>query len=146
MDWQSSTLWWMLAGILVAAELLTGTFYLLMLALGAVAAALTAHLGMPLTAQLTGAALVGGGAIVGWHFKRSLQPSPPPTESNRDLNLDIGQSVHVDAWSVEGSARVQYRGSSWTVNFAGPGAAEPGLHTIVAVIGSQLRVQRSAPH
>ena len=34
MDLSSPTLWWLLAGALVAAELATGTFYLLMLALG----------------------------------------------------------------------------------------------------------------
>ena len=34
------TLWWMLAGIAVIVELLSGTFYLLMLATGMVAAAL----------------------------------------------------------------------------------------------------------
>ncbi len=32
-------LWWVLAGVLVAVELATGTFYLLMLALGAATAA-----------------------------------------------------------------------------------------------------------
>jgi membrane protein implicated in regulation of membrane protease activity len=31
MEFQASTLWWVLAGALVIAELLTGTFYLLML-------------------------------------------------------------------------------------------------------------------
>ena len=35
-----STAWWLLVGLLVIAELLTGTFYLLMLALGAIAGAL----------------------------------------------------------------------------------------------------------
>ena len=34
MDLNTSTLWWLVAGALVAAELLTGTFYLLMLAIG----------------------------------------------------------------------------------------------------------------
>ena len=37
MDWSASTVWWLAAGVLVAAELATGTFYLLMLALGCVA-------------------------------------------------------------------------------------------------------------
>src|SRR5687767_15845431 len=36
MAWASSTVWWVIAGGLVAVELATGTFYLLMLALGAV--------------------------------------------------------------------------------------------------------------
>jgi len=40
--WNGSTLWWVIAGTLVALELATGTFYLLMLALGAAAGALAA--------------------------------------------------------------------------------------------------------
>ena len=35
MDWSLATWWWIAAGVLVAAELASGTFYLLMLALGA---------------------------------------------------------------------------------------------------------------
>ena len=40
-----STIWWLCAGAAVAVELLTGTFYLLMLATGLAAAAVAAHLG-----------------------------------------------------------------------------------------------------
>jgi membrane protein implicated in regulation of membrane protease activity len=40
-----STLWWLLAGTAVGVELATGTFYLLMLALGLAAAAVAAHMG-----------------------------------------------------------------------------------------------------
>ena len=40
-----STIWWLVAGALVIAELLTGSFYLLMLALGAIVGALCAHAG-----------------------------------------------------------------------------------------------------
>ena len=50
MDWHASTVWWLITGGLVAAELATGTFYLLMLALGAAAAAVAAHLGLASTA------------------------------------------------------------------------------------------------
>ena len=35
-----STVWWLLAGVAVAAELVTGTFYLLMIALGLASGAL----------------------------------------------------------------------------------------------------------
>ena len=55
-----ATIWWLVTGVLVAAELMTGTFYLLMLTIGAVAAALTAHMGGSLTVQLVTAALIGG--------------------------------------------------------------------------------------
>ncbi|MDO9198743.1 NfeD family protein, partial [Rhodoferax sp.] len=40
-----STIWWVLAGAVVAIELATGTFYLLMLSVGLVAAAISAHAG-----------------------------------------------------------------------------------------------------
>ena len=39
---EASTIWWLAAGAVVVAELLTGTFYLLMVALGLVAAAIPA--------------------------------------------------------------------------------------------------------
>ncbi|WP_288092045.1 hypothetical protein [Thiomonas sp.] len=42
------TAWWILAGFFVAMELVSGTFYLLMLAVGAVAGALAAHAGLPM--------------------------------------------------------------------------------------------------
>ena len=61
---EESTIWWLLAGGAVVTELLTGTFYLLMLAMGLAAAALAAHLGLPLTAQIITSAMVGGGAVV----------------------------------------------------------------------------------
>ena len=35
MDSNWATVWWIAAGVLIAAELATGTFYLLMLAVGA---------------------------------------------------------------------------------------------------------------
>ncbi|HNN34802.1 MAG TPA: NfeD family protein, partial [Ottowia sp.] len=55
-----STVWWIAAGLLVAAELLTGTFYLLMLAIGGVAGALAAHAGLSLSAQLVAGGVTGG--------------------------------------------------------------------------------------
>ena len=59
---EQSTIWWLAAGIVVAAELLTGSFYLLMLALGLAAAAIAAHLGFEVRfgcAVLTAADLTG---------------------------------------------------------------------------------------
>ena len=59
-----STFWWLLAGAAVAVEMLTGTFYLLMLALGLASAAIAAHAGASLPFLSVIAALVGGGAVV----------------------------------------------------------------------------------
>ena len=136
----AATLWWVIAGLLVAAELLSGTFYLLMMAIGAVAGALAAHAGMGVSAQVVTAALLGGGATALWHFKRFSQPRSAPAQSNPDVLLDIGQTLQVDAWQPDGTARVHYRGAAWSVRFAGPGTPAPGAHRIVAIQGSQLSV------
>lgn len=138
MDLSSPTLWWLVAGALVAAELATGTFYLLMLALGCTAGALAAHAGLGGTAQVAVGALVGMGATALWHLKRAKQPRSAPAESNRDVNLDIGQTVVVRAWGEDGSAQVTYRGASWSAAFEGEGTPVPGPHAIVAVRGNQL--------
>jgi membrane protein implicated in regulation of membrane protease activity len=140
LDWSASTWWWLAAGALVAAELASGTFYLLMVALGAVAGALAAHAGLGGTAQMVLAALLAVAATAAWHVKRSRGPRPQPIESNRDVNIDIGQSVHVRHWAADGSARVQYRGAAWSVRFAGSGTPAAGEHVIVALNGNELRV------
>jgi membrane protein implicated in regulation of membrane protease activity len=145
MDWSASTVWWLAAGTLVAAELATGTFYLLMLALGAAAAALAAHLGWGFAPQLVAAALMGGGATAAWHIKRARSPRSAPAASNRDVLLDIGEPVRVTQWESDGTARVQYRGTSWSVRFAGPGKPAPGEHVIVSMQGNQLSVAPAAP-
>jgi membrane protein implicated in regulation of membrane protease activity len=142
MDFSASTGWWVLAGLMVAAELASGTFYLLMLALGAAAAALAAHAGLGFTPQLLVAAVVGGGAVAAWHVKRTRQPSPP-AEANRDINLDVGEHLNVAAWGPGGTARVRYRGTDWDARWAGSGAPQPGAHVIRAVEGSQLVLDRA---
>jgi len=138
MDANLSTMWWVAGGVLVAAELATGTFYLLMLALGCAAGALAAHAGLGLSAQIVTGALVGIAATAGWHFKRARHPRSAPAESNRDVNLDIGQTVHVRAWGADGTAHVSYRGANWAASFGGEGTPAPGQHAIVAVRGNQL--------
>ena len=134
----ASTFWWLMAGLAVAAELITGTFYLLMVALGLVAAAIAAHLGLAVGSQLVATAVVGGGATALWHWKRARQPRSAPARENRDVNLDIGERVHVAAWSADGTAQVRYRGSGWTARLAPGAPAVPGEHVVSAVEGNWL--------
>ena len=141
MDWSAATGWWVLAGGLVAVELATGTFYLLMTAVGAAAAALAAHAGLGSSAQFVAAALVGGGATAAWHFKRARQPQSAPAASNRDVVLDIGETLHIEQWQPDGTARAQYRGAAWAVRYDGEGTPAPGRHRIVALHGSELAVR-----
>jgi membrane protein implicated in regulation of membrane protease activity len=138
MDLSASTLWWVAAGVAVAVELATGTFYLLMLALGLAAAAVAAHLGLSGTAQIVAAALVAGGATAVWHARRAREPRSAPAAQNRDVNLDIGERVTVPAWGADGTARVHYRGTDWTARLQPGAAPRPGPHRVTAVEGNWL--------
>jgi membrane protein implicated in regulation of membrane protease activity len=138
MDISSSTLWWLLAGIAIAAELITGTFYLLMVALGLAAAALASHLGLGSGMQLVAAAVVGGGATALWHWKRARAPRSAPAAENRDVNLDVGERIHVAAWDADRTTRVQYRGSTWQARLQPGAAAVAGEHRVAAVEGNWL--------
>lgn len=134
----TATAWWVLAGLMVIVELMTGSVYLLMMALGMGAAAVVAWLGVPLTAQFVAAALVGGGATTAWHLHVRRTSSQLPAHQDRDVNLDIGERVHVPAWQPGGVARVNYRGSLWQARLAPGAVAEPGLHVVIAVEANWL--------
>ncbi len=138
MDLSHASLWWVLAGVAVVAELTTGTFYLLMLALGMAAGAVAAHLGLPSNFQIVSAALVGGGATALWHWRRMQSPRSAPAAENRDVNLDIGERVTVVAWGADRTARVSYRGSTWTARLQPEAPAEAGEHVVKAVEGNWL--------
>jgi membrane protein implicated in regulation of membrane protease activity len=140
MDFSAATGWWVAAGIAIAAELGTGTFYLLMIAFGLAAAAIAAHLGLPFSGQMVTGAIVGAGATAvwwAWRHRRGVAEDALPRQ-NRDVNLDIGERVHVAAWSPEGTAQVRYRGSGWTARLAPGAPAVPGEHVVSAVEGNWL--------
>lgn len=137
-----STVWWVLAGAAIAVELVTGTFYLLMLSMGLVAAAIAAYLGVSATVQLVVAAVVGGGSVVAWRSYKQKTPSALPASANRDVNLDVGETVHVEAWGPDGTSSVKYRGANWSVSLVAGATPCPGVHSIVEVIGSRLVVRK----
>lgn len=137
-----STWWWLLTGALVAVELLTGTFYLLMLAIGAAAGALAAHLGLSLTAQIVVAALVGAAAVVGWHLHSRRRPGDPSVRSLRSVNLDVGEVLNIEHWNPDGTATVKYRGASWTVIQRPGNAPVPGAYRVTELVGNRLLVEK----
>ena len=137
-----STLWWILVGGAVAVALLTGTFYVLMLALGMVAGALAAHLGLSQSMQLVAAAVVGGGAVAIWYKIRRKRTEGPPAGANRDINLDVGEAVHVDNWNPDGTANIKYRGANWTA-LPVPGTVPgTGAHRVREIVGSRLVLEK----
>ena len=137
-----STIWWLLAGAFVAFELVTGTFYLLMLAVGMAAAALAAHAGAGIVVQLLVAALVGGGAVVVWYQVKKRKPTDPSARADRSVNLDVGEIVQIEAWNPDGTANVRYRGSNWTAIHRSGVIPSAGAHRVSELVGSRLLVDK----
>ena len=138
-----SSIWWLLAGAAVAIELMTGTFYLLMLAIGLVAGALAAYLGLAVMGQMLVAAAIGGGAVAAWHWHRSKSPPPLSANANPDVHLDIGEPVHVVRWNADGTASVHFRGAHWTAVAADPAEpAMPGNFRIKEMLGNRLVIEK----
>lgn len=137
-----SSVWWVLTGLAVAVELMTGTFYLLMFAVGLAAAALAAHLGVSVSMQFVIASLVGGGAVIAWHFLRSKKEIGKHAEFNSDANMDIGQSVYIETWLPDGTSSIKYRGSTWTAQLQPGSASDVGNYGIEQVVGSRLIVRK----
>ena len=136
------TVWWLLAGMLVALELATGTFYLLMLAVGMAAAALAAHAGAGIVLQLLVAALVGGGAVAVWYQLKKRKPTDPSARADRSVNLDVGEIVQIEAWNPDGTANVKYRGSNWTAIHRSGVTPSAGAHRVSELVGSRLLVDK----
>lgn len=135
-------IWWVLAGVAIAFELTTGTFYLLMLALGLAVGGLAAHFGLNLSLQMLSAAVIGSGAVALWRWKRSQSPQPLRANANPDVHLDIGDTVNVLTWNIDGTASVHYRGAQWTVIVVDPNVtASPGNFRIKEMRGNRLVVE-----
>jgi membrane protein implicated in regulation of membrane protease activity len=135
----SGLIWWIAAGVLIVTELFTGTFYLLMIALGLLAGGIAFAVGLALRVQLGVAALVALVAVV--LLRRSRFGSWKRRDASRDtaVNLDIGATVEVAQWH-DRRARAMYRGAEWDVELA-PGESEGArLYCITALEGSRLVV------
>jgi membrane protein implicated in regulation of membrane protease activity len=135
-----ATMWWVLAGVLVALELLTGTFYLLVLGLGAGAAGLSAVAGHGLSTQLVTAAIVGGlGAVLLGQWRKRQITTP---QAAQDQHLDLGATVQVGAWDAQGTTQVKHRGAAWTAVLAPGQPATPGVYRIQAMAGNRLVLEK----
>jgi membrane protein implicated in regulation of membrane protease activity len=136
-DW----VWWfVLAFLLLVAELLTGTFYLLMIAIALAGAGLASLLGASLSVQLLVAAALGfGGAILlrRLRFGRLENAQAEPLQ-----NMDVGQTVRVDGWTGGRTARANYRGAQWDVELAPGEEPQPGEFVIQSIQANRLVVAR----
>ncbi|MDO5624277.1 MAG: NfeD family protein [Pseudomonadota bacterium] len=136
-----STLWWIITGVLVALELFTLTFYMLMLAVGGMAGALAAYAGASVPVQIAVAAIVSSAAVLACYLVRRRRPGDPSPRADRSVNLDVGETIHIDGWNADGTATVRYRGAQWTA-IARPGTLpHPGPHRVTELVGSRLLVE-----
>jgi membrane protein implicated in regulation of membrane protease activity len=139
MHWVSEG-WWIAAGALLIGELATGTFYLLMVAIGCLAGGLVRLAGVSIELQWAVAAVVAALAVYLLRRVRPGRTERVAAEQNPDLNLDIGATLDVAHWR-DGTARAVYRGAEWDVELAPGGTERPGRFRIVALRGSRLVVR-----
>jgi len=109
--------WFVVAFGLLVAELLTGTFYLLVIAIALAVAGIAALAGLSTPLQFVVAAAIGVGGSI-WlrstRFGRRLHERG----DDRVQNMDIGQSLRVENWTTARTARANYRGAVWDVELA----------------------------
>jgi len=131
-------IFWFVAGLaLIGVEVLTGTFYLLLLGLAAIAAALVAYLGFGLLLQVIAFGLVASFALLIIQARRKARPQPAAPA------LELGQAVIFENWldPVAKTARVRYRGALWDARVDGHCSGNPGeMLYIQSVEGSTLTI------
>ena len=137
------SLTWLIAGfILIIAELMTGTFYLLVLGIAALVGAGVGYASGALVWQAVGAAVIAVAGVAWVHrYKQTLSPT-------RMQGLDFGQPAAFDSWVNKGAghARVKYRDALWDAQVADGASGEPGeILYITSVDGSTLKVSKSRP-
>ena len=134
---------WLIAGIvLIIAELVSGTFFLLVLGIAAFAGAAVAWSGLGIWPQAIAGAVVAAAGVL-WVYQRRKGSSKQQMPS-----LDVGQSAAFESWvNVEArQARVRYRDTQWDAQIEGPADGRAGeIFTIVAVDGSTLKVSKTRP-
>jgi membrane protein implicated in regulation of membrane protease activity len=134
---------WLVAGVaLIIAELVTGTFFLLVLGVAALVGSGIGYAGGALVWQALAAAVVAVAGVVWVHrYKQVLSPK-------RMQGLDFGQPAVFDSWvnKSAGHARVKYRDALWDAQIAGDASGEPGeILYIASIDGNTLKVSKTRP-
>jgi membrane protein implicated in regulation of membrane protease activity len=139
---EADLLWAILGLALVIVELLSGTFYLLVLGIAAFGAAGAAWLGQPFGVQTIVAAVVSAVGCWGVHVYRAKNIK------GQMAPIDAGQPASFENWVDQGArlARVNYRGASWEALVDGGESVETGaLLYVVTANGNTLKVTARRP-
>jgi membrane protein implicated in regulation of membrane protease activity len=141
----SEDLVWALVGLtLVVVELLTGTFYLLMLGVAAFGAALAAWLGQGFPVQVIVGAVI---AALGCYLVHAYREK---NKHQQMSSVDAGQPASFEEWVDRGGhlARVRYRGASWDAQIDAAEGTEPAPGAMLYVLsthGNTLKVTTRRP-
>lgn len=130
---ESHYYWLLLAAALLALEMATGTFYMLVLGVAVAIGGLAAWGGLELTWQLSLSALTGITGTLILQRKKNAE-----TTEARDLNPNLGEQVRVLAWGDGGKLRVHYRGTEWDAELATADTPRDTPLYIQAMRGSTL--------
>lgn len=125
--------WFVLALVLLALEIMTGTFYLLVIAMAMAVGGAAALLHLPLTAQLVLPALTTVVSFALWWLWTTPHQADAKMES-----LDTGHAVKILAWREDGTARVFYRGTEWDAELDSAHPKHDGTFYIKDIRGSVL--------
>jgi len=131
-------IWFGLAALALIGEVMSGTFYLLLVAVGLLAGGAAFALDFGIQWQLVICGIVVLAGLLVMRLTGVLKKREVNALSNKDVNLDIGQTVRVDAWSEAQTARVWYRGAHWSADLAQGETPVPGRFDIVEMNGSRL--------
>ncbi len=132
---ESYIYWFVSALVLVGLEMVTGTFYLMVVAIGMSVGGFAAWLDASMTWQLSLCALT---VLAGTFILRRWKNTQPVSNINAVNNLDVGQPVKVLKWNENGSARVVYRGAEWDAELAAAETTRDATLYIESVRGSCL--------
>lgn len=131
----TASAWWILGLVLLASEMTTGTFYLLILGVSALLTGCIAWFGISENMQWLVASVI---AVIGSIAVNRYRAAHPQTK-NPTQNLDIGQRVTLLS-QHEGQLRVRYRGTEWQAQLDTPQELVPETLYIKAVQGNLLIV------
>ena len=132
---------WLVAGfLLVIVELVSGTFYLLVLGVASLAGGVVAYTGLPFSVQAVVAATLAVGGVF-WVNRVRRRSTGVKMRS-----LDIGQPARFDRWvdRAAGQARVKHRDALWDATVVGEISGEPGeVLTVISIDGNTLKVSKT---
>jgi len=128
------------AAVLIGAELVTSTFYLLPIGIAVALGGVAAWFGASGPVQFAVAGVLGVVLTIVAHRWRLAHATPP-----QQSGLDIGQAVQVRQWNPDGTARVAYRGTEWDAEIAAQGGAHAETMYIVATRANVLVISDRKP-